>query len=331
MPLSKLRTVFILSTLLLILLAGCNQQSLPSGGTMVWIDVPLDGLTFPEVQTIQIEGHAASPEGLQRIEVWIDGELLTQFDSPAMEGNLARFEVSWTPPGEGEYNIQAVAYSIEGVLSPTDSARVRFGGPTPTPVPPTDVPTLVPQSEVVFYADPPEVSAGFCADIIWRAEGVESVIFGGIEQPFEGSYRTCPCETEYYTLKVMWADGNQTEIPLELPVIGTCETEDTTPPAAPSPQVPQDGLTLSCRSSQTLTWLPVDDDSGIDYYQVEVQTHSGDNNWSAIGGSPFTVFDKTTNVTVDCGWYYRWRVRAADNAGNIGDWSAWSTFTITLE
>jgi hypothetical protein len=296
---------------------------------MVWIDVPLDGLSFPEVQTIDIEGHAASPEGLERIEVWIDGDLLNRIESPPMEGNLARFEVSWTPPGEGEYNIQAIAYSLEGVLSPTDSVRVRFGGPTPTLVPPTDTPTPVPQSEVVFYAEPAEVSAGFCADLIWRAEEVESVVFGGIEQPLEGSFRTCPCETEYYTLTVNWLDGNQSEIPLELPVTGTCE--DTTAPPAPSPQVPQDGLTLSCRSSQSLVWLPVEDESGIEYYQVEVQTHSGDNNWSHIGGSPFTVYDKTTTVTVDCAWYYRWRVRAVDGADNIGDWSAWSTFTITLE
>jgi hypothetical protein len=324
------RILVLLIIALAIAISGCDQAA-PSGGTMIWIDVPLDGLAFPEVQTIQIEGHAASPEGLERIEVWINGELLTQIESPPMEGNLAHFEVSWTPADEGEYNIQAVAYSLEGVLSPTDSALVRFGGPTPTLVLPTDTPTPVPLAEAVFYADPAQVTAGFCADLIWRAEGAESVIFGGISQPLEGSYRTCPCETEYYTLTVNWADGNQIQIPLELPVSGTCETEDTTPPPAPSPQVPQNGLTLSCRSNQTLSWLPVNDESGIDYYQVEVQTHFGDNNWSAIGGSPFTVIDKTTNVSVDCGWYYRWRVRATDEAGNVGPWSGWWNFTITLE
>jgi hypothetical protein len=328
MPRQNRKILLVLFVLLAILIAGCDQ-SVPSGGTMVWIDVPLDGLVFPEVQTIQIEGHAASPEGLERIEIWIDGDLLSQLDSPAMEGGLARFEVSWTPPGEGEYNIQAIAYSLEGVLSPTDSARVRFGGSTPTLVPPTDTPTPVPGPVVEFYADPTEVEAGFCADIIWHAEGVDSVVFGGIDQPLDGSYRTCPCVTEYYTLTVNHLDGSQERVQLELPVTGTCE--DTTAPTPPSLQVPQNGLTLSCRSSQTLTWLPVDDDSGIAYYQVEVQTHSGDNNWSPISGSPFTVTDKTTNVTVDCGWYYRWRVRAVDGADNVGDWSAWSTFTITLE
>jgi hypothetical protein len=294
---------------------------------MVWIDVPLDGLSFPEVQTIDIEGHAASPEGLERIEVWIDGELLSQIESPPMEGNLARFEVSWTPPGEGEYNIQAIAYSSEGVLSPTDSASVRFGGPTPTPVPPTETPTPVPELEAVFYADPAEVTAGFCTDLIWRAESAESVIFGGISQPLGGSFRTCPCVTEYYTLTVNWPDGSTTELPLELPVSGTCE--DTTPPPAPSPQVPQDGLAIDCTSSQTLAWLPVDDDSGIDYYVVEVQSNNG-SSWTAVSGSPFIVYDKTTSVDVQCGGIYRWRVRAVDGADNEGDWSAWSNFSIIL-
>lgn len=329
MPLPKQRILLVPLIALAILLAGCDQSVLPSGGTMVWIDVPLDGLRFPEVQTIQIEGHAASPEGIERIEVWIDGELLGQVESPPMEGNLAQFELSWTPPAEGDYNIQAVAYSSQGVLSETDSARVHFGEPTPTLVPPTDTPTPVPGPVVEFYADPAEVEAGYCADIIWHAENVESVVFGSREQPLDGSYRTCPCVPEYYSLTVNHMDGSQERVQLELPVNGTCE--DNTAPPVPSPQVPQNGLTLSCRSSQTLSWLPVEDASGIDYYQVEVQTHAGDNNWTAIGGSPFTVHDKTTNVTVDCGWYFRWRVRAVDGAGNSSAWSAWWTFTITLE
>jgi hypothetical protein len=33
----------------------------------------------------------------------------------------------------------------------------------------------------------------------------------------------------------------------------------------------------------------------------------------------------------ECGWIYRWRVRAVDDVGNVGGWSGWSQFTVTLE
>jgi hypothetical protein len=94
--------------------------------------------------------------------------------------------------------------------------------------------------------------------------------------------------------------------------------------------VPADGLSIACKASQSLVWLPVDDPSGIAEYQVEVQRHSGDNNWQAAPGGQISVMDKTTNVPVECGWYYRWRVRAVDGAGNASSWSGWSQFSITL-
>jgi hypothetical protein len=42
-----------------------------------------------------------------------------------------------------------------------------------------------------------------------------------------------------------------------------------------------------------------------------------------------TVDDKAS-IQVECGWYYRWRVRARDGAGNSSVWSNWATFSVTL-
>jgi hypothetical protein len=42
------------------------------------------------------------------------------------------------------------------------------------------------------------------------------------------------------------------------------------------------------------------------------------------------IKDKKTTIPVECGWYYRWKVRAIDGKGNIGPWSGWSRFSITL-
>ena len=95
--------------------------------------------------------------------------------------------------------------------------------------------------------------------------------------------------------------------------------------------MPANGLTLGCQPSQNLAWLPVSDDSGIAEYRVQVQRHGGDNNWQDVPGSVFAgIGGKQTSVEVECGWYYRWRVRAVDGAGNVGSWSGWSEFAITL-
>ena len=106
---------------------------------------------------------------------------------------------------------------------------------------------------------------------------------------------------------------------------------DNDPPPAPNQLKPINGSDLGCISSAMLRWEAVSDDSGIAEYQIEVQRHPGDNNWSNASGSPFTGIGGTEKeISVECGWEYRWRVRAIDGAGNPGNWSGWFTFNIPL-
>jgi hypothetical protein len=122
---------FSLALLASILLAACNLPA--SGtGTSVWLDVPLDGLTFPAPQAINIEGHASGAGGISRIEVLVGGALVATIDRPALEGDLAAFHTVWTPASEGTYTIQAVAYGPDGSASAPDTARVTFGGAVST-------------------------------------------------------------------------------------------------------------------------------------------------------------------------------------------------------
>jgi hypothetical protein len=34
---------------------------------------------------------------------------------------------------------------------------------------------------------------------------------------------------------------------------------------------------------------------------------------------------------VECGFFYRWSVRARDGAGNLSAWSPWSQFSVVLQ
>ncbi len=98
----------------------------------------------------------------------------------------------------------------------------------------------------------------------------------------------------------------------------------------PSRLVPSNGLSMACKGSQNLVWLPVDDPSGIAEYSVQVQRHSGNGNWQDAPGGGSGIQGKQTGVSVECGWTYRWRVSAVDGAGNEGGWSGWSEFSVLL-
>lgn len=85
----------------------------------MWIDAPTDGLALEAVQPIEIEGHASSPGGVSRVEVWIDGALIETLTELAPKGEFVSYHTTWTPGGGGMYTVQAVAYSPDGrVASP---------------------------------------------------------------------------------------------------------------------------------------------------------------------------------------------------------------------
>ena len=323
-----------------LLISGCGGQS-PSG-TYVWIDVPIDGLSFPDLQPVMVEGHATGDQGISRIELFVDGEPWIAIAEPEIVDDLAWFEAEWIPPGEGTYTIHAVAYGTGDTASPTDEIKISFGVETPTPVITvtpvisitptlTDTPTPLPEPDtsVAFWADPGTIDAGKCTDIRWRAENVKSLVFGGVEQAMEGTYNACLCKNETYTLTVTYLDDSEEKLKVNINVVGTCA--DTNPPPVPKQISPGNGSSLSCRSKQDVSWAAVNDESGISQYQVKAQRHSGDNNWASLSGSPFTGIGGTSyQLSVECGWYYRWQVRAVDAEGNVGSWSDWWTFVDNL-
>jgi len=196
-----------------------------------------------------------------------------------------------------------------------------------------------------FWADPGTINAGERFTIFWHVENVSKVIFGGSEQPFDGSYSDDLCKDERYTLTLIHNDGTEEKRSVDIRVAGTCATAtftptatwtpspvaDTTAPPAPNQLKPVNGVDLGCVASAMLRWEAVSDPSGIAEYQVELQRHPGDNNWSSASGSPFTGIGGTEKeISLECGWEYRWRVRAIDGAGNVGNWSGWFTFIVPL-
>jgi hypothetical protein len=347
----KTRISLVFIFFLLFMLSACTGAS-QSGGTLVWIDVPTSDLTFKQGEPISIEGYASSPDGVDRVEILVDTKIHEQIVNLPQEGRLVSYQSSWTPSKPGVYVIFAIAYGANGIASEPDSTIIRVGEkadvqnfetitPTSTNTPtveisptPTSTSTMIPETVIQFWADPTSIKAGACTTLQWRTENVQKVIFGGIEQPFSGKEQVCLCKSATYPLTVTMLDGTIAKPYVNVEVVGMCETpvpSDTTPPPAPSQAVPSDGQSIACKSSQSLVWLPVSDPSGIEEYQVQAQRSSDQKTWKAVPGSPINgIKDKKTTIPVECGWYYRWKVRAIDGKGNVGPWSGWSRFSITL-
>lgn len=570
--------LFLISTLLMV---GCERTSIPAA-ISAWLDVPVDGITVPEGETLKIAGHASSVGGVSKIEIWINGLLEYEITNPPSEKNLAKYAQEWTPPGPGEYTIQVLALSADGAASEPDNAVIKVGAPiaevseavielpepdltitgvslvgddivqcdysnlggaalpegrevwidihigpseaalaqiahsnigvdrlfeagdsgyfttapiSPAPVwpqlaycaidagdlvaesdesnndmqrtlgaadlvlqePPDltvtgislvgdnqiqcdygnlgaavlpmgrdvwvdifmgpteaemvqishdnlgvdrlfeagdsgylttgpispapawpqiascsiDVGDLVAESNegnndmqttlgshlaiqqatTRFWVEPEQIQAGACTNLYWEVENAQSVKLGSTEVQHEGRYEACHCKDELYRLTVTDLNGVTEEHRVSIQVSGDCTTPqadsggeesssggessqpsgDSKPPAAPNQLKPLNGADMGCIGSLMLRWEAVSDDSGIAEYQVEVQRHSGDNNWQASPGSTFTgIGGLQKELSVECGWEYRWRVRAIDGAGNAGNWSGWFSFVIPL-
>jgi hypothetical protein len=117
-------------------------------------------------------------------------------------------------------------------------------------------------------------------------------------------------------------------IATKVPTLPAPDTED---PPIPVIVSPKDGQILGCLENIVLRWKNVDDPSGIDVYQVELYvSHDNGGSWDGAGSWSMDTTALNVNQQTDCGLRYAWKVRARDNAGNIGGWAI-TTFAIGID
>jgi hypothetical protein len=279
----------------ILLLAACNMPSSPASETVVWFDVPVSGLVVPINSTVNIEGHAVSSVGIERVELRLDDAVLTKLENLPAKGNLANFSTSWIPTAAGEYNLQAIAISKNGHVSQSDNTRVIVGeqatltftptreiSPTATVTP---VITLTPSKTVVTPRKP------------------------------TGTFTPRP------PVEVEHPEENEES---------AAQSADTTGPPAPGGMSPS-GAKLPCVGSVTLKWKAVSDPSGISGYKLEIQRSANGKSWQPHPNSPTAGATKNTfSIKVECGWHYRYRIMAIDGKGNRGPFSGWAQFSVIL-
>jgi hypothetical protein len=101
-------------------------------------------------------------------------------------------------------------------------------------------------------------------------------------------------------------------------------TIDTTAPPVPSLISPPNG-TITSVSTQTFKWTSVSDPSTPVTYNIQVDN---DPSFSSPEENVAGLTDNTYTSSAFADENYSWRVRARDNAGNIGNWSGVWTLLI---
>ncbi len=353
----------VLSILLLLVipLAACTEAR---PGPQAWIDAPRDGSTLPVGGPVTVIAHAYAEGGVTELLFSVNGAPYQRIPPEQPGASFTEVALEWLPEEPGEYTLGVTTYDAAGQASSPAVITVLVGHPVaqistpvlPTTTPPTVTPSAVtsvppptsappptapppatpteppPEATVNFWADAATVPAGSCTIVHWETANVQAAFFDDQGVPGVGTFQTCPCATEVHTLKVLLADGSSQVRTITIEVSGSCASPtpppDTTPPPVPEPFVPADGLEVSCRTTQVLNWLPVNDPSGVHYY-VTLEYQVAADQWEEVDQwGPLD--DKQVEADVDCGIYYRWAVRAQDGAGNTSEWSEWYHFSISL-
>ncbi|MBN1657871.1 MAG: hypothetical protein JXA93_05690 [Anaerolineae bacterium] len=280
------------------------------------------GLTTLEVRAYDAAGRVS---GADAIIVRVMGDTQATTEAPSLEPTPTS---TWTPiPSPAA--TATIATPIETPTpSPTQTptkAPTRTRTPTPIPTPiPTPTRTPFPPVEVSFRADQASITAGTCTTLRWDVEYATAVYLDGEGVVGHGTRQVCPASTTTYVLRVEAPGGDVTRS-VTITVIAPV---DTTPPPVPQPYVPANGLVIGCVSKQTLAWLPVTDPSGVTY-GLRLERQITATQWDLVREWDALV-EKQVEAQVQCGVYYRWRVRARDGAGNVSAWSEWFAFSISM-
>ncbi|MDJ0754453.1 MAG: Ig-like domain-containing protein [Ardenticatenaceae bacterium] len=314
------RSFKLILLLTLFVLAACTGSA--EGSPRAWIDFPRDGSTIPAGSAVTVISHASAEEGVAEVLLSVNGEAYRR-DSPEEAGaSFSAVRQEWFPAEAGLYTLQVRSYDSTGAVSSPYGITVRVVSEvaavptatvtavptfTPTPVTPTATVTLTPAPPTATFTPAPIPP---------------TATFTPTPVPPTPTFTPVPPTPTFTPIP---PTPTATFTPTAPP-----PPPDTTPPPVPTPMVPADELFLTCRTEQTLAWLPVaDDQPGTVRYYVKLERQVMTNQWDPVD-TWGPIVGKEISVPVQCGPFYRWAVRAVDEAGNSSDWSAWSRFSVGI-
>ena len=359
----------ILPLILLGLAAAILSCAPVESGPRAWIDWPPQGFETSVGTTVTLIAHAYAQEGVGEVQLAVDRQPY-RVVSPDQGGEqFVAVSADWLADEPGTYLLSVTAIDVNGQASNPASVTVNVTGegpqlivtagpgeippptiptpeeplatlvptevppaptatspgPTATPPPPTATP--LPPRIASFEVNRSQITAGECVRFSWRIDGSPTAIYfdgDGVSSP--DSRERCPTGTRDFELRAEGPSGVDAQS-ITVVVIEPSPVPDSQGPPAPSLVSPTGDAEQSC-GAVTLRWSGVTDPSGIKTYYVKVEKVTGtfkSGAWTTTN-TQFTI----PAVWLECGQGYEWAVRAEDGAGNLGPWSSWGSFSVTL-
>ena len=262
------------------------------------------------------------------VEISADG---TTWESLAMP-SWGEMQVAWslTSPahggaGPGQRHVHAKFRDGAGNVSTVLSASIWYGMEPPLDeTPPTGTITIANGDAFTATHHPlidiPATDVHGVTTIALSTDGVNWV-----ERPYWPTQQVrLPASNGVKTVSVKWKDGrgNWSAVAHDTIVVGGPDSVD--------PEVTKPGFvfgpgatTWSGRTEVKFTWTGSDSGTGIARYQAAISRDGGA--WSTISTN---LASPQVKHRVASGHSYRLRVRAIDNAGNVGAWVIGRSFTV---
>ena len=268
---------------------------------------------FGEVTEVQASADGATWETFA-MPPWGELQVGWSLTSPAHGG-----------PDPGQRHVHAKFRDDAGNWSPILSASIWYGMAPPTDdMGPSGTITIADGAEFTGTHHPlidiPATDVHGVTTIALSTDGVTWV-----ERPYWPTQQvTLPESNGVKTVSVKWRDGrgNWSGVAQDTIVVGGPENVD--------PEVTEPGFVFgpgatrwSGRTQVKFTWTGSDSGTGIARYQAAISRDGGA--WSTISTN---LASPQVKHRVASGHSYRLRVRAIDNAGNVGAWVIGKSFTV---
>jgi len=157
---------------------GVAGSSQPGAGPVVQVQSPANGAQFQVDQEIIVQSQATDPQGVTRIELWVDDRLSDVTTSPDPNGQPTLIAAQrWTSRQPGSHTIQVRARNrtnAEGRSPLIGITVIGAAGPSPSP-PCTDANVFV--SDVTI-PDGTVVLPGVSVDKVWRLRNTGTCDWG---------------------------------------------------------------------------------------------------------------------------------------------------------
>jgi chitodextrinase len=219
------------------------------------------------------------------------------------------------------YRFRVRAVDAAGNLSPYStivSATTQAGPDTTPPSAPTGLTaTAASPTQVTLAWTASTDNVGVTGYRVERCQGAGCTNFAQVGTPTATSYSDTglsPSTTYRYRVRAVDAAGNLSAYS-SIATVTTPAVPDTSPPSAPT------GLSATAAGSGqvNLAWTASTDDVGVTGYRVERCQGTGCTNFAQVASPTATSYSDTG---LSPSTTYRYRVRAADAAGNLSAYSA---------